>query len=237
MLRYLYTLLLLMIFSTPLQAQINLGLGGEIGFPLMFNRNVGDYHHSLGSPGLRATISYTPENATFVPSATVGLASIQLPVERFNVNNVMYMIFTGYTVALNGRLRKVFDKKEFQYGIGVGVTYLNGNGVGVNGRNGSTFEFREYVMDSSEMISMVVPAVNINAEYIFPISSQVPLFAGIGGQLQYSYFYERGREYKVGIVDMQGYYYPLQPKLYGHMINPVLFLNIYYRFGNRNNGY
>jgi hypothetical protein len=235
--RSLYSLLLLLFISLSAKAQINLGLGGEIGFPLMFNRNVGDYHHSLSSPGLRATISYTPREGTFIPSATVGLASIHLPVDRIGLDNALFMTFTGYTVTINGRLRKQFEKKELQYGIGIGVSYLNGTGVGASGKNSSSFEFRNYVADSSEFINMVVPAVNINAEYIFPISSQVPLYAGIGGQLQYSYFYKQGREYKVGIIDMQGYYYPLQPRLFGHMINPILFLNVYYRFGNRDNYY
>jgi hypothetical protein len=237
MAKYLYSLLLLLLFSPSINAQINLALGAEVGFPLMFNRTVGDYHHSLASPGLRAIISYTPQDATFVPSAALGIASVQLPVERINTDNFLFMSFTGYTVTVNGRLRKQFEKKELQYGIGVGVTYLRGTGVGANGRNSSSFQMREFVVDSSEFINMVLPAVNINAEYIFPISSQVPLYAGIGGQLQYSYFYKQGREYKVGIIDMQGLYYPLQPRLYGHMINPILFLNIYYRFGNRNSGY
>lgn len=236
MLRFLYSLLLLLV-SLSAEAQINLGLGAELGFPLMFNRNVGDYHHSLASPGLRATVSYTPPQTTFVPSATVSIASIQLPVDKIGVNSAIFMTFTGYTVMLNGRLRKQFEKKELQYGLGIGVTYLNGTGVGASGKNGSSFEFRNYVDDSSEFINMIVPAVNVNAEYIFPISSQVPLYVGIGGQLQYSYFYKQGREYKVGIIDMQGYYYPLQPRLYGHMINPIVFLNIYYKFGNKDNYY
>ncbi|RYD55788.1 MAG: hypothetical protein EOP56_14590 [Sphingobacteriales bacterium] len=237
MLRYLYTFTISFLASLCAYAQVNLGIGGEIGFPLMFNRTVGDYHHSLASPGLRATVSYTPQEATFVPSATFSLSSIHLPIERLSSDNFLFMTFAAYTVTLNGRLRKQFDKKELLYGLGVGVTYLNGTGVGASGRNSSSFQFRDFVADSSEFITMVLPAININAEYIFPISSQVPLYAGIGGQLQYSYFYNRGREYKMGIIDMNGSYYALQPRLYGHMINPILFLNIYYKFGNRNDGY
>ena len=101
--------------------------------------------------------------------------------------------------------------------------------AGVNGKNG---EFINVSLDSTEFINRISPVANINAEYIFPISSQVPLYAGLGAELQYTYFYDNGNRYKVYVVDAQGGPGVVESQLFGHMINPVISLTIYYRFGN-----
>lgn len=226
------SLLLFLICSVTAKAQIDLGLGAEVGFPLMFNKYVGNYNHALGSPGLRAIVMYQPREATFVPSVVLSVAPVQLPVVRIYGDNVLHMDFTAYSAMINGRFRKLMDKKEFLIGVGVGVSYLKSTGVGVTGKG---FAFGNLIADSSQLINTATPVININAEYIFPISSEVPLYAGIGAQIQYAYFFDQNKSYRVDIVDNQFQYYSLQPKLYGHMVNPALFLNIYYRFGNRDN--
>lgn len=213
-------------------AQLNVGIGAEVGFPLMFNKNVGSYNHSLGSPGLRATVSYATEQSAFIPALVVSMASIQLPVVRIIGENVLHMDFTSYNAMLSARRRILLDKKEIQFGGGIGVSYLKGNGVGINGKD---MQITQIVQDSTEFINVISPMVHVTAEYIFPISSQVPLYAGIGAQIQYTYFLDKQQIYRVDIVDERQQYYTLQPELQGHMLNPSVFLSVYYRFGNRNN--
>ena len=77
-----------------------------------------------------------------------------------------------------------------------------------------------------------MPAVTPRIEYIFPMSQEKPLFVGIGGQLQYIYFFDDGATYNVQVTDKQYQALKLNATLKGHLVNPGVQIAVYYRFGN-----
>jgi hypothetical protein len=230
MMKICLSILILFSVSAVVNAQmLDVGAGGQVSFPLLYNKTIGSYNNAESSFGGRLSFSYIKGENSFVPNLVISSARVFFPVARFNNDNVLTMGFRGINATINGRFRKVWDRKELQYGAGIGVSYFSGTSVGVNGSNAESISF---ISDSSEFINSIMPVVNVNAEYIFPISSEVPLYAGIGAQLQYTYFYDNGNRYRLDVTDGFGQVYNIQSQLLGHMINPVISLTIYYRFGN-----
>jgi hypothetical protein len=70
-------------------------------------------------------------------------------------------------------------------------------------------------------------------EYRVPISSEKPIGAGIGVNVLYSYYFERNTTWRMDVVDDKYNYYKLNPKLSGHMLNPSIYVVLYYRFGRK----
>jgi hypothetical protein len=211
-------------------AQVELGAGASIGFPLSYNKNVGDYNHSSGSPGLRMHFNYVKEDATFIPAVSFNYSKWLLPVVRFGTEKVLSMDFNVTALTLGGMIRKVNGDREFRIGPGIGLAWLKGKGVSINGNPeliSNVFE------DSSAYITRFTPFVNLSGEYIIPVTSAAPVFLGIGVQLQYAYFFEGDTKYRVDIVDNQFQYYKLEPELSGSVINPLIYVVIYYRFGQK----
>lgn len=224
-------LVFIVLLSLKGKAQLDLGGGVSAGFPLLYNKNVGNYNHSLGSPAARIQFNYVPPDATFVPSLSFSYSQWLLPVVRFTTDRVLSMKFNTMNFTASAMIRKkIDDKREIRFGPGIGLAILKGKGVSING---NPELISRVIEDSSAFISRLAPYIMLSGEYIFPMSSQVPLFIGIGGQIQYAYFFEGDTRYRVDIEDNQSQYYRLQPELSGHMINPALYAVIYYRFGSR----
>ncbi len=224
------SLFILLICYWPAKAQLDAGINGNFGFPMMFNDYVGDYHHALGSPGFGAVIRYKAPSGNIIPDIGLNRSSVKLPVTRFGVNGqVLDMHFNATSISLNGNLCKTFGRNEFYYGIGIGLSFLKGNSVSVSGDQSLV---REVKADSSIFIKTTMPAINLNLEYLAPLSANSKVYAGVGFRLQYIYFFSKD-SYRIDIVDNQYNYYKLQAQLHGHMLNPLLYLSLYYRFGER----
>lgn len=221
-----------LVASYATKAQIDIGVGGEVGFPLMFNGLVNGHNHASGAPGARVTINYAPENANFTGGLVAGISPMILPMLRFNgQQDVLYMNFTNTNVSLFGRFRKQLPQDaELLYGLGVGANFLKGNRVQLSRRSDN--EIARVVEDSSLYNKATLPAFYLNVEYKRPLNSNNnKVYYGIGAQLHYIYFLDQGLDYRVDIVDKNFQYFSLNPTLEGHMINPMVFINLYYRLG------
>ncbi len=232
MFRTITVLAALMLGSITANAQIDAGVGASFGFPMSFNPNVGNYNHSSGVPGVKAQFTYQPQNATFVPTLAVEVSPYILPITMLgNTDRVLNMNFFTLNTMLYGRARKVLNNnKELYYGVGIGATYMKGRGVSLSGNQNS---YITVIEDSADYIQVVSPQVALNAEYVIPVTPQAPVYLGIGGQLLYSYYFERQTTWRIAVVDDQYNLYNLNPKLQGHMLNPSVYLVLYYRFGSR----
>jgi len=219
---------------TKAGAQVDVGAGAELGFPLMFNSFVKGHNHASGVPGARVVVNYTPGEGKFTGSLVAGIAPMILPVVRFNAGqDMLYMNFTSMNLSLMGRFRKEFDSRdELLYGVGVGVNSLQGNRVQISKRSDN--DIMRVIEDSSFYNKATLPAFYLNLEYIRPLNSSSKVYYGIGAQLHYIYFLDQGNTYRIDMIDKNLQYFSLQPELKGHMINPMVFVNLYYRLGKRN---
>ncbi len=211
------------------RAQVDVGVGAELGFPLMFNGFVKGHNHASGVPGARLVVNYTPGEGQFTGSLVAGIAPMILPVVRFNSGqDVLYMNFTNTNLSLLGRFRKELNNEaELLYGIGVGVNSLKGNRVQISKRSDN--DITRIIEDSSFYNKATLPAFYLNVEYIRPLNSTSKVYYGIGAQLHYIYFLDQGTKYRVDIIDKNLQYFTLQPELTGHMLNPMVYINLYYR--------
>ena len=215
--------------SARVGAQVDVGAGAELGFPLLFNSFVKGHNHASGVPGARLVVNYTPGEGQFTGSLVAGIAPMILPVVRFNAGqDVLYMNFTSTNLSLLGRFRKVLNNEaELLYGVGVGVNSLKGNRVQISKRSDN--DISRIIEDSSFYNKATLPAFYMNVEYIRPLNSTSKVFYGIGAQLHYIYFLDQGTKYRVDIIDKNLQYFSLQPQLTGHMLNPMVYVNLYYR--------
>jgi hypothetical protein len=215
--------------SARVDAQVDVGAGAELGFPLLFNSFVKGHNHASGVPGARLVVNYTPGEGQFTGSLVAGIAPMILPVVRFNAGqDVLYMNFTSTNLSLLGRFRKVLNNEaELLYGIGVGVNSLKGNRVQISKRSDN--DISRIIEDSSFYNKATLPAFYMNVEYIRPLKSTSKVYYGIGAQLHYIYFLDQGTKYRVDIIDKNLQYFSLQPELTGHMLNPMVYVNLYYR--------
>ena len=166
------SILLVWLLCADTDAQIDVGGGLQVGFPLMFNKTVGNYHHALASFGSRLSATYLPKESGFVPNIVVSMAQLDIPVARLTDNNVVAMGFFGISAMVNGRFRRVWEQKELQYGAGIGLTYFSGNSTSIHGRGGEEIVVN---FSNTDVVERATPMANINAEYIFPISNDAPL--------------------------------------------------------------
>lgn len=225
---YVVFTILLLILSFRSNAQFDIGFGGQLDFPLLYNKDVGSYNHSLGAVGPRLSFSYMPPNNVFYPSLTVHATGIQLPVTKIN-DLVVNMLFRQINVTLSARVKKQLQKGELNYGFGITGSHFDGYDVKLSGKSA----INTRIQTDSSYLQTWMPGLNAGLEYIFPISTQKPLYLGIGGQLQYIYFYETGEKSNVLIGDPQsGNPLKVTTSLNGHMVNPGITLTLYYRFGN-----
>lgn len=226
-LRILYTATVLSFSSSSLLAQVEGGAGASIGFPLSYSKSVGDYNHSLGSPGVRLHVNYVGEDATFVPSLAFNYSAWVLPVVKIDADRALSMDFNVTALTLSGMIRRVNGDKEFRIGPGLGFAWFKGKGVSINGKPELV---NSIAADSAAYITRFTPFVMLSGEYIFPVTQSAPVYLGIGAQLQYVYFFKGDNKYRVDIVDNQFQYYQLQPELAGSVFNPGIYAVLYYRF-------
>lgn len=219
-----------MLLSLTSVAQVDLGIGAAIGFPLMFNKKVNGHNQASGEPAARLSISYGPEDGTFAGILHVGIANTILPMVRFNnQQDVLYMNFTNYNVSLMGRFRKKLDNEaELLYGAGLGANYLKGNRVQISKRSDN--EIQRIIEDSTLYNTATLPAVYLNLEYKAPLNSEKFSY-GVGLQLQYIYMLDQGLDYRIDMIDKYGQYFSLYPQLTGQVLNPMVYVNLYYRMG------
>lgn len=215
-------------------AQVDIGVGAEFGFPLMFNPNVKGHNHASGVPGGRVILSYTPPQSKFTASVIAGIGPMILPMTRYNTNaeDVLYMDFVNTNISLFGRYNApLANEASLLFGIGVGATFLKGYDAQVSRRSDN--EILNILEDSTFYNRTTIPSFYLNLEYVRPIKPGSDVYYGIGAQVQYVYFLDQGKTYRVDMVDQNGQYYTLKPELKGNMINPMVFLNLYYRLGSR----
>jgi hypothetical protein len=140
------------------------------------------------------------------------------------------MHFGTLNMMLHGKLKKTLNNgKELYYGLGIGATYMWGNKVSLSGNQNTLLTVLE---DSAEYIKTVMPQVCLSVEYRTPITTNKHVGAGIGVNVLYSYYFERSTTWRIDVVDDTYNYYKLNPKLEGHMINPSVYVLLYYTFGN-----
>lgn len=227
--------ILTLLFITNASAQMEVGGGLSIGFPLLFNGAVQGHNHASGAPGVNFLLNYTPPNAGFTGTFKAGASLTILPVARLsNGLDVLYMRFSNIGASVHGRYRKDYDNgASFLFGPGIGVNRLNGQDIQFSQRSENEITYVE--QDSTFYNQTTVPSFFLNAEYIKPLKAGSSTYYGIGFQLQYVYFLDQGKKYRVDIVDENTYRYVLYPELKGHMINPILSLNLYYRLNSNRN--
>ena len=209
--------------------QVDVGVGGELGFPMLFNSFVKGHNHASGAPGARAVLNYSPAEASFSGSLVAGISPMILPVTRFNNGlDVLYMNFSNANISILGRFRKQMNNDaELLYGVGVGANFLKGNRVQISKRSDN--DINTIIEDSSVYNKATLPAFYLNVEYIRPMNSSGKVYYGIGFQLHYIYLLDQGNTYRVDMIDKNFQYYKLQPELLGHMLNPMFYINLYYR--------
>lgn len=229
--RTIFTLCLFLSAYTSI-AQWDAGLGARINFPLMYNEAVGDYNHSLGAFGPVVSARYYPRNMTFYPSVSSHYTQVRLPLVKES-GTVVGAILSQFSFTVGANIRKTFqNNRELHYGLGIGISYFLGKGLEIAGTNQGNIMSVNYA--TSTQIKRWVPAVMPRIEYVFPISQEKPLFAGIAGQVQYIYFFDDGSAYDVQVVTQQYQQLKLNASLRGHMVNPGVQLSVYYRFGDTN---
>lgn len=218
--------------TTSIYGQVDVGVGADLGFPLLFNSNVKSHNHASAVLGGRAIISYAPKEAAFTGSLVIGAGPVILPVARYNLGqDVLYMNFLNTNVSLLGRFKKdLGNEAELLYGIGAGANFLKGTDVQVSKR--SETPIMRVIEDSSLYNNAVMPAVYLNVEYTKSINPDSRLRYGLGAQLHYIYFLSSPNEYRIDIIDEQFRYFSLKPELIGHMLNPMVYVNLYYRLGD-----
>lgn len=234
--RFVIVTVISMLTSIGLRAQVEVGLGAEMGFPMLFNGFVKGHNHASGAPGIRGVINYSPANAQFTGSIVAGISPMVLPVVRFNNGlDVLYMNFTNANISLLGRFKKELNNDaRLMYGLGVGVNYLSGNNVQISKRSDSDNEIQRIISDSSFYNTATVPSFYLNIEYMKPLKPGSNVYFGIGAQLHYIYFLSQTANYRVDMIDKYNNYYVLNPELTGSMINPMFYINLYYRLGKSN---
>ena len=211
-------------------AQYDLGLGLAYESPFLFNKQLGGYNHYSGVPAVRLNFNYLPAQATFLPTVSFVVAPYVLPVTRLGVSDrVLLMDFTTLNLMVQGRIRKELGENyELFFGMGIGATYMTGgSSIGLSGNQAG---YINVLQDSADRIKAIMPQVNLNLEYRIPISSEKPISAGLGVNVLYSYYFERSTTWRVDVVDDMNIHYKLYPKLAGHLVNPSVYVVIYYRF-------
>lgn len=208
-----------------IKAQVSLGLGPQVDFPLMYNAAVGNYNHSLGAFGAHFNIRYIPQNTTFYPSLAINTTTVRLPLVKLNdvVVNMRFVQINA-TIGVNG-CKQLNNNAQVHYGIGVGISYLNGTGVELTGETGNRTP-----VAPPPYLDALMPAISLTGEYTIPISKEKPLYAGMGGNIQYIHFFDNGRKYSSTIEDPQLGAIPVHANLQGEMINPGIYLLVYYYF-------
>jgi hypothetical protein len=215
-------------------AQVSAGVGLQVDFPLLYNKNVGSYNHSLGAIGPQLSLKYIPQYTVFYPALSIHMTAVTLPLIKTG-DIVVNMRFFMANAVISANHQKVYDnKRELHYGLGIGVSYMNGVSVETRGTgNNMTSTSFVSVTEDSTYITTWLPSVQAGIEYVFPVSSKKPLFAGIGGKIQYSYVFDNQKKYHVTIVDNKYQVYQLEPNLYGHLVTPGIYLALYYKFGRK----
>ena len=132
--RTVITFCLLLSFYTSF-AQWDVGIGAQINFPLMYNKEVGDYNHSLGSFAPSLMARYYPRNMNFYPSLSVHYTQVRLPLVK-EAGTVVGVRFNVLSAMLGANLRKVFENnRELHYGLGIGVSHFADVGLEIGGSN------------------------------------------------------------------------------------------------------
>jgi len=221
--------ILLCFISLQIEAQFTLAAGPELSFPLMYNDEVGSYHHALGAFGIHATVNYTSPNISFFPSLLVSSAAERLPVLKVG-GTAVNIKFLQSNIILYANLKKDLDKRQLSYGFGIGAAYFNGNKLVLSGDRNNISS----VSSNSANIKVWAPTFNVKCEYIMPMSDERPLDIGFGFNLQYIHFFDNNIIYNVHIVDNQYNYASYAANFKGNVFLPCFYLNVYYRFGRSN---
>lgn len=223
--------LLLWVLPIYTYAQISIGAGAAFESPFLMSKAAGGYNHYTGVPAGRLCVVYESENSTFIPSLTITIAPYILPVSKLGLTDrALLMHFGTLNMMLNGKLKKTLNNgKLLYYGIGIGATYMWGRKVSLSGDQTTLLTVLE---DSADYIKTVMPQVCLSAEYRTPIGTNKHVGAGIGINLLYSYYFERNTTWRIDVVDNTYNYYKLNPKLEGHMLNPAVYVLLYYTFGD-----
>jgi hypothetical protein len=217
-------------FVADAHAQISLGLGGQMDVPLLYNKNVGNYNHSLAAFGPRLSFKYVPQNSTFFPSFSFNSTGMLLPLEKVN-DLVVNMYFTQLNAVLWANLKnEINEKAQLYYGLGIGASYFSGKRTELAGNDDLVTSFT----NTEPYIKAWAPSFNLQLEYIFPISSEKPLYAGIGGKVQYVHFFDNDIKYNMTITSQNQGAIQLEPELLGNMLNPGVYLIVYYQFRTSN---
>lgn len=217
---------LLCFISLRSKAQLSLGVGPELSFPLMYNDEVGSYHHALGAFGIHAMVNYIPANTNFFPSLTASSAAERLPILKVGATAVNIKFFQS-DIILYANLKKELNRAQFYYGLGIGAAYFNSKGIALSGERSSIIS----VYTTSPDIKTWTPSFNIKAEYIMPLSNEKPLEMGIGFNLQYIHFFNNNILSNIRVLDNQYNYSSYTANFKGDVFLPCFQLNIYYKFG------
>lgn len=211
-------------------AQWEAGAGLVLHSPMMYNSSVRSHHHAASTLGGRMNIRHLPRSNGFLPQLDIEAAPMVFPVVRSG-DLVINGEFTYLGASLGSLLHyQISEDASFNYGIGIGAGYFDAyaisiyQGVGASGN--------QYTGTSSQRLHTWAPHIKLLAEYSKRISHEIPLFMGISGQLNYNYFIG-GTDLDIALYDQNNILYTRKVSLEGSLINPVVQVQIYYRFGER----
>ena len=229
---------LCLLLPNPSSAQIEVGAGVSLGFPMAFNKYVGSYHHSLGSPGAKLHLSYLPPNGTITPTLALEAAIARLPVSPVgNTGYTISMVFARYTANLYGRFKKELNNATLYYGIGIGASKYYHYALESSIRGDENISITSIQADTVNFQDPLVPNISLNLEYKRKISQSSPTYLSIGGQLHYQYFFDKSTVYRIDVTDSRYQRYRLEPKLFGHVFDPMLYIMISYQLGGKRGRY
>lgn len=218
--------ILLCFISLQGRAQFSLAAGPELSFPLMYNDEVGSYHHALGAFGVHATVSFISPGNSFFPTLLVSSAAERLPVLKVG-GTAVNIKFLQSNITLYANLKKELKKGQLCYGLGLGAAYFNGNNLVLSGERTNIIS----VSTGSAPIKTWTPTFSVKGEYIMAMSGEKPLYLGFGFNLQYIHFFNNNLIYNVHIVDNQYNYTSYSTNFKGDVFLPCFYLNVHYRFG------
>lgn len=221
-------LLLLLINSLSSTAQIELSSGAELGFPVLLNTNNSKLFYSQITAGIRAGLSYKPENTQFFPTLDLSIGTTRLPLKEFG-ENVAYSDYTYLNLMLKGNLVLSLRNDNTLYVLaGIGFSDLSHRGLGISGHNGDAMQIH---LDSTKNINKVFPAIGLGFEYVYGKSVNSKVYLSLGLHFQYVVLFQQRNTYNFTVKDLAQNYTSYSSNLQGRLIMPYFNISLHYLLG------
>jgi hypothetical protein len=232
MVKYSFWLFCILFFCLPFlgMAQFELSGGLELGMPEVVTSNNNFITPGQISSGLRAGVTYRPEEVEFFPSLQLSYGNVRLPLQEHG-NNVAALNFRYLNLMVNEHYALQVAGGQFLICGGIGLSYLGSNGVAPSG-----VQTIQTTIDSTANISKVFPAMNIGAEYHIGETEDRPLYFAVGVNVQYTMLFRNSNTYCVTVAEPGNKFYSYKSNLSGSLLSPVFYVAVHYKLRKTKTG-